>query len=551
MEKEYIVVLYRHEDLEEFYKEMEANGFRLCMKRPISRNTHYWMTDDQAEELKKDPRVWDVEDNNAYEVRPCGYVNNTPYTRSGDFGKDITIAPDVDQFQWGTLHCAGTEGQRRKGVWGSDGTELVNDTVTIFNDGKHVDVVIVDDPMSYDCEEWKSPSTGLTRFVQYQWFNELNGYVASIDDDNQTLPTGTITYYQNSNNPTYHGVHVAGTAAGKHYGWAREANIYNIAVTDYWYSGQIVGQSLIFDYLRAFHRTKPINPLTGKKNPTITNHSYASGFSLDSPLSISDVWAVDYRNTLYSMSNPGPSGGWTAATLTRDFGIPFGISFFPLVRASVINDVQDAIREGVVVIGAAGNDNLMIDKTDGPDYYNAIHTANGYRLNYNQGSAPNGPVYGGITVGAQDYTTNFKRANFSNYGPGVDIFAPGQKILSVYNWTGILDTKYGSPNYYQSISGTSMASPQVCGVIACVASGKDRFTQEDAVQFLKQYGIKDDMTFDVSGGGFDDSTCGKGSPNLYLHIKNPRPTLGNIDTVPKSSRTNKVVYPRRSTLFTT
>ena len=212
MEKEYIVVLYRHEDLEEFYKEMEANGFRLCMKRPISRNTHYWMTDDQAEELKKDPRVWDVEDNNAYEVRPYGYVNNTPYTRSGNFRKD-TNSPDPDEFQWGTLHCAGTEVQRRKGVWGYDGTKIVNDTVTIFNDGKHVDVVIVDDPVSYDCEEWKSPSTGISRFVQYQWFNQLNTLVNSIDDDSNTEPTGTITYSTNATNQTSHGVHVAGTVA--------------------------------------------------------------------------------------------------------------------------------------------------------------------------------------------------------------------------------------------------------------------------------------------------------------------------------------------------
>ena len=60
-EKIYIVTLYKHEDLEEFYAEMKEKGFRLNMKRPVSRNTHYWMTDEQAQELKKDPRVWDVD----------------------------------------------------------------------------------------------------------------------------------------------------------------------------------------------------------------------------------------------------------------------------------------------------------------------------------------------------------------------------------------------------------------------------------------------------------------------------------------------------------
>ena len=56
-EKIYIVTLYKHEDLEEFYAEMKEKGFRLNMKRPVSRNTHYWMTDEQAQELKKDPRA--------------------------------------------------------------------------------------------------------------------------------------------------------------------------------------------------------------------------------------------------------------------------------------------------------------------------------------------------------------------------------------------------------------------------------------------------------------------------------------------------------------
>ena len=60
-EKIYIVTLYKHEDLEEFYAEMKEKGFRLNMKRPVSRNTHYWMTDEQAKELKNDPRVWDVD----------------------------------------------------------------------------------------------------------------------------------------------------------------------------------------------------------------------------------------------------------------------------------------------------------------------------------------------------------------------------------------------------------------------------------------------------------------------------------------------------------
>ena len=60
-DKLYIVTLYKHEDLEQFYKEMQLSNFPLVMKRPMSRNTHYMMTEEQAERLRQDPRVWAVE----------------------------------------------------------------------------------------------------------------------------------------------------------------------------------------------------------------------------------------------------------------------------------------------------------------------------------------------------------------------------------------------------------------------------------------------------------------------------------------------------------
>ena len=61
MEKVYIVTLSNRDDLEDFYAEMSSNGFKLHMKRTISRNTNYYMTQEQADELKKDSRVLDVQ----------------------------------------------------------------------------------------------------------------------------------------------------------------------------------------------------------------------------------------------------------------------------------------------------------------------------------------------------------------------------------------------------------------------------------------------------------------------------------------------------------
>ena len=237
-DKIYIVTLYKHEDLEQFYSEMESNDYHLVMKRPMSRNTHYKMNEEQAEKLRQDPRVWDVQ----LPPKERGIVigrettNYTTYNASGSFWKGYNSGGLNDQNrQWGQLHCAGDTVQRAKNQWGliSEGGsyEQSIDAVDIFSDGKHVDVVICDDPVSIDCGEWDSPSTGTTRFKTYDWYTELNTLVGTIDDDLQSIPSAPYSnYFDNATNTESHGTHVAGTVAGQHYGWAREANIYSLQV---------------------------------------------------------------------------------------------------------------------------------------------------------------------------------------------------------------------------------------------------------------------------------------------------------------------------------
>ncbi|KFX93775.1 hypothetical protein V495_00278 [Pseudogymnoascus sp. VKM F-4514 (FW-929)] len=89
------------------------------------------------------------------------------------------------------------------------------------------------------------------------------------------------------------------------------------------------------------------------------------------------------------------------------------------------------IKAGVTVVVAAGN--------DGAD-------ASGY----SPASAPDA-----ITVGAIDKTNT--RADFSNFGPVLDVFAPGVDVLSAW---------IGSPDAQNTISGTSMATPHVAGLAA-------------------------------------------------------------------------------------
>jgi subtilisin family serine protease len=98
--------------------------------------------------------------------------------------------------------------------------------------------------------------------------------------------------------------------------------------------------------------------------------------------------------------------------------------------------VNNAINAGISFVVAAGNGNFA----------GRAQPA----CNYSPARVPNA-----ITVSATDNTD--RKASYANYGSCVDIFAPGNSILSAW---------YTGDNAGNTISGTSMASPHVAGVAA-------------------------------------------------------------------------------------
>ncbi len=107
MDKEYIVTLKSKDDLEDFYSEMSSNGFKIARKRPISRNTHYYMTAEQAEELKKDSRVVDVALAEEIFVKREAIYNNTSYTKNGAFVKNDSYFTGLSYVQTGSSASGG------------------------------------------------------------------------------------------------------------------------------------------------------------------------------------------------------------------------------------------------------------------------------------------------------------------------------------------------------------------------------------------------------------------------------------------------------------
>lgn len=133
----------------------------------------------------------------------------------------------------------------------------------------------------------------------------------------------------------------------------------------------------------------------------------------------------------------------------------FGKDFSP-EKKWVDEAVQYAKSKGVLLVHAAGNDAKNIDTAD--NFPNPVAQADRTRFsNWITVGASGDPKAGGITAG------------FSNYGKSeVDVFAPGVKIYS---------TVPGG-NTYNSLQGTSMASPVVAGTAAFLLSYFPNLTPE-------------------------------------------------------------------------
>ena len=117
---------------------------------------------------------------------------------------------------------------------------------------------------------------------------------------------------------------------------------------------------------------------------------------------------------------------------------------------------QALIADGLIVVGAAGNQNRDA-------------------CLYSPASEPSVISVGGIDRAAL-------RASYSNYGTCVDIFAPGSDLVGAW---------FGSTNTYRSSSGTSNAAPIVSGIVALMLQDNPSLTQSQVEERLKTNATRD------------------------------------------------------------
>jgi len=140
--------------------------------------------------------------------------------------------------------------------------------------------------------------------------------------------------------------------------------------------------------------------------------------------------------------------------------------------------VQNVINDGIVMVVAAGNSNVDACNTSPARATNALTV--GATGQYSAGE------------------TTDSRSSYSNYGPCLDIFAPGSRITS--SWIG------GSAAI-NTISGTSMAAPHVAGVAAVLFG---RYPSSTASQIASMLRTSATPNVVISPG--------TGSPNYLLYL---------------------------------
>ncbi|MEU4570563.1 S8 family peptidase [Micromonospora sp. NPDC023956] len=162
---------------------------------------------------------------------------------------------------------------------------------------------------------------------------------------------------------------------------------------------------------------------------------------------------------------------WVAADHLPGAQAVANISLTGSLSAAVNAAVANLVADGVTTVVAAGN-------------------ANANACNYSPASVPTA-----ITVGTT--MANDTRATFSNYGPCLDLFAPGATIVSASN---------ASDTAVATLSGTSQSTGHASGAAARVLEANPTWTPAQVHGYL------------TSTANPVVINPGTGSPNQFLHV---------------------------------
>lgn len=204
--------------------------------------------------------------------------------------------------------------------------------------------------------------------------------------------------------------------------------------------------------------------------------------------------------------------------------------------ADIIRGIEYAADEGADVINLSLG---LVDGANNPVQDPILETAVGYAQSKGAlvvaaaGNAGSGVIsspanYAGvIAVGATMDTAPW-RADFSDYGPELDVVAPGVNIISPCP-DSLADCTPGSlySTGYHYMSGTSMATPVAAGVATVLKAVYSNYTAFDLGALLLS--TADDLTSSGQYAGWDPYT-GRGMVDAWSALTTAPPVVAGLLT---------------------
>jgi subtilisin family serine protease len=488
-----VVTLHLGVDVDAFIEDMVSgnNHNQFMPGRPVElfnekpdslRNVDFVLTRAEAELLKGDERIIDVR----YGTKEENGIFFRTHSVAGQklFSKVSTL--DNTHYNWGIPACVN-----------STNPFAMSTSITFNHEypvgGNGVDIVIQDSGIDPTHPEIVGDTPDRLQQIDWPVFSGLSA----------TYTQG-INFYTDQEG---HGTHVASIAAGRLYGWAKNADIYSMKIFD----TDAFGVSASFNMIRGWHNLKP-NTSLGYKRPTIVNMSWEYYKIYE------NITGGSYRGTPWTSTSLQSIYGMVSTLYNKVPGITK--YYHPVRVASVDADILDCVNAGIILVAAAGNDAHKIDLTTGLDYDNYYtNSVDGIQY-YHRGGTPNNTA-GVINVGSVKIAQPEGKLFSSNSGPGVTVWAPGEYIMSAIPEGSELEVSVGSVPYptdsaFKStkMSGTSMAAPQVTGVIAGLLEARPEYNQASVASWLTE--VASNGRLSDTAGTYTDLQSLQSAPNRFL-----------------------------------